>query len=420
MRLENYDIVVIGGGPAGLAAGLEAKKQGVRVLIIERESHPGGILKQCIHDGFGLIRFKEKLSGPEYAEKYINMVLDNGVSILTSTFVSDVKKINEKFELTLVNSSSGVFNITSGALVLANGCRERTAKQVGIHGTRPSGVYTAGLAQYLVNISGYLPCKRCIVLGSGDIGLIMARRLTLEGAKVIGVYEAKKTPSGLGRNIAQCLNDYNIPLYLSRTITRIVGEDRVEGVEISEVDGNMNPYFGTEEYVECDGVILSVGLIPENEIAESLGIEIDKLTKGPIVDQNFMTMMDGVFSCGNALHVNDLVDYVSESGELAGKNAALYANSKTSRENISIGFANKDFLYVVPQMIDIKSENKKAILYIRSSEIKNKVVIQVRAGETIVFNKKYGVLRPPEMERLEIDISKINSDIGKINIFMEG
>jgi thioredoxin reductase len=420
MRLENYDVVVIGGGPAGLAAGLEAKKHGVRVLIIERENHPGGILKQCIHDGFGLIRFKEKLSGPEYAEKYINMVLENGVSILTSTFVTDVKKIDEIFELTLVNSSSGVFNVSSRALVLANGCRERTSKQVGIHGTRPSGVYTAGLAQYLVNISGYLPCKRCVVLGSGDIGLIMARRLTLEGAEVLGVYEAKKTPSGLSRNIAQCLDDYNIPLHLSRTITRIVGEDRVEGVEISEVDENMKPYFGTEEYVECDGVILSVGLIPENEIAESLGIQIDRLTKGPIVDQNFMTMMNGVFSCGNALHVNDLVDYVSESGELAGKSAALYANSKVSRESISIVYSNKDFLYVVPQKIDIKSENKKAILYIRSSEIKNKAVIQVRAGESVLFNKKYGTLRPPEMERLEIDISKVNVGVGEINIFMEG
>jgi thioredoxin reductase len=418
--LEIYDVVIIGGGPAGLAAGLAAKKQESNVLIIERENHPGGILKQCIHDGFGLIRFKEKLSGPEYAERYIKMVLESGISILTSTFVTDVKKVNERFEITLVNSLSGVFNITSKALVLANGCRERTSKQVGIHGTRPAGVYTAGLTQHLVNISGYLPCKRCVVLGSGDIGLIMARRLALEGAKVVGVYEAKKTPSGLSRNIAQCLDDYNIPLYLSRTITKIVGEDRVVGVEISEVDENMKPYFGTEEYIECDGVILSVGLIPENEIAEALGIEIDKSTKGPIVDQNFMTMLEGVFSCGNALHVNDLVDYVSESGELAGKNAALYANSKTSRENISLEYSSKDFLYVVPQRIDLKSENKKVILYIRSREIKNKAVIRVTSGKNILFNKKYGVLRPPEMERLELDISSINEDSREINILMEG
>lgn len=418
--MEIYDVTIIGGGPAGLAAGLAAKKQGARILIIEREKHAGGILKQCIHDGFGLIRFGEKLSGPEYAERYIKMVSDSGISILTSTFVTNVKKINQYFELTLVNSSSGVFNITSRTLILANGCRERTAKQVSIHGTRPAGVYTAGLAQYLVNISGYLPCKKCVILGSGDIGLIMARRLTLEGAKVIGVYEAKKTPSGLNRNIAQCLEDYNIPLYLSRTITRIAGSDRVRGVEISEVDENMNPYFGTEEYVECDGVILSVGLIPENEIAEGLGIEMDRCTKGPIVDQNLMTMMDGVFSCGNALHVNDLVDYVSESGELAGKNAALYTNSNASRENIPIKYSNKDFLYVVPQKIDLKSENKKVVFYIRSREIKNNTFIKVMSGGNIIFNKKFGVLRPPEMERLEIDVSQINGDMGEINISMEG
>lgn len=418
--MGSYDVVVIGGGPAGLAAGLSAKNMGASVLIIEREKHPGGILKQCIHDGFGLIRFGEKLSGPEYGEKYINMVLEKGITILTSTFVTKVKRINENFEITLVNSSSGVFNITSRALVLANGCRERTSKQASIHGTRPAGVYTAGLAQYLVNILGYLPCKKCVVLGSGDIGLIMARRLTLEGAKVLGVYEAKKTPSGLGRNIAQCLDDYNIPLHLSRTITRIIGKDRVEGVEISEVDENMNPYFGTEEYVECDGVILSVGLIPENEIAEGLGIEIDKNTKGPVVDQNFMTMMEGIFSCGNALHVNDLVDYVSESGELAGKSAALYAKSRVLRNSIPIEYSNKDFLYVVPQKIDLQSENKKIVIYIRLREIKNNISIKVMTGDTIIFNKKYRVVRPPEMERIEIDISNVNSDAGIINILMEG
>lgn len=418
--MEIYDVTVIGGGPAGLAAGLAAEKRGAKTIIIEREKHTGGILKQCIHDGFGLIRFGEKLSGPEYAERYIKMVLDSSIDLLTSTFVTNVKRLNGYFELTLLNSLRGVFNVTSKTLILANGCRERTAKQASIHGTRPAGVYTAGLAQHLVNISGYLPCKKCVVLGSGDIGLIMARRLTLEGAKVVGVYEAKSTPSGLSRNIAQCLDDYNIPLHLSRTITKIFGEDRVEGVEISEVDENMNPYFGTEEYVECDGVILSVGLIPENEIAEGLGIEIDGCTKGPIVDQNFMTRMDGVFSCGNALHVNDLVDYVSESGEVAGKNAALFVNSRVPGKCIPIKYSKRDFLYVVPQGIDINSENKKAIIYFRSREIKNNTVIQVKAGDNILFNKKYKGLKPPEIERLEIDISRINVDALEINIFMEG
>lgn len=418
-KVEVYDVVVIGAGPAGLAAGLEAKKAGAEVLIIERERRPGGILKQCIHDGFGLIKFREKLSGPEYAERYIKMAAENNIPIMTSTFVTDVKKIDDNFELTLINSSNGVSEIIAKTLILANGCRERTLKQAGIHGTRPSGVYTAGLAQHLINISGYLPCRRCVILGSGDIGLIMARRLKLEGSEVVGVYEIKNTPSGLSRNIAQCLEDYNIPLHLSKTVTRVVGEDRVCGVEISDVDENMKPRPGTEEYVECDGLILSVGLIPENEIAESLEIEIDKNTKGPVVDQNLMTMMEGVFSCGNALHVNDLVDYVSESGEIAGNNAALYALGKPPRKNIPIRYENKDFLYVVPQRLDIISENKNTVLFFRSREIKNKASIKVKSGDRVIFSGSFSVLRPPEMERIEVGLGDINEEVEGIDIVME-
>ncbi|MBN4050947.1 FAD-dependent oxidoreductase, partial [bacterium AH-315-K05] len=299
-----YDVVILGAGPAGLAAGVEAHEKGADTLIIERENRLGGILKQCIHDGFGLIRFKERLTGPEYADRYIKMAKKEGLEILTSTFVSNIRKENGVFYLDAVNSERGITSIASKTIILANGCRERTAKQVHIHGSRPSGVYTAGLAQYFVNVLGYLPCKKCVILGSGDIGLIMARRLTLEGAEVKGVYEVKSTASGLTRNIVQCLDDYDIPLHLSHTITKVIGDEKVEAVEICEVDKNMKPIKGTEKKVECDGVILSVGLIPENEVAQSLGVKLDLATKGPLVDQNFMCMVEGAYSCGNALHVN--------------------------------------------------------------------------------------------------------------------
>ena len=320
--MNKYDVVVLGGGPAGLSAAWAAAVNGMNTLIIEREARLGGILKQCIHDGFGLVKFKEKLTGPEYAQRYIELVKQNNIPVLMNTFVIKVEKDEDDFEITVVNSSQGVDQIRAKSMILATGCRERTGKQVFINGTRPAGIYTAGTAQHFVNIEGYLPGKKCVILGSGDIGLIMARRLTLEGAQVLGVYEAKKTPSGLSRNIAQCLNDFDIPLHLATTITRVFGDDRVEAVETAQVDENMVLIEGTQKIIACDSVILSVGLIPENEIAEMLHIEMDNITKGPVVDQNFMTSVAGVFSCGNALHVNDLVDYVSESGEIAGGNAA--------------------------------------------------------------------------------------------------
>lgn len=407
---KKYDVVVLGAGPAGLAAALGAYEKGANILIVEREARPGGILKQCIHDGFGLITFKEKLSGPEYAERYIKMVTEKKIPIFTSTYVIKVKKEEDIFHITLVNSVNGVFQITSKTLILANGCRERTAKQVFINGTRPAGVFSAGTAQYFVNVLGYLPCKKCVILGSGDIGLIMARRLTLEGAEVSGVYEAKPAPSGLSRNIAQCLEDYSIPLHLSHTITKVFGEDRVEGVEISKVDENMKPIAGTEKYVECDGVILSVGLIPENEIAEDLGISLDKGTKGPSVDQNFMTAIEGVFSCGNALHVNDLVDYVSESGKFAGENAAAYVKKKEKRLLSAIKAVENDFLYAVPQCVNLAADNTRVVIYFRSRDIKDNAAVQLTYDNKVLFNKKYTHLKPPEMERIEIDIKDLNVD----------
>lgn len=416
--MEQYDIIVLGGGPAGLSAALAAFDKGMKTLIIEREKRLGGILKQCIHDGFGLVTFKEKLTGPEYAERFIKQVKDRNIPLLMNTFVIKVEKKEAAFLLTVVNSKNGIEEISTKALILASGCRERTAKQVFINGTRPAGIYSAGTAQHLVNIEGYLPCKRCVILGSGDIGLIMARRLTLEGAKVLGVFEAKSTPSGLSRNIAQCLDDYNIPLKLSTTITRVFGDDRVEAVEIVQVDEKMKPIKGTEKIIECDGVILSVGLIPENEIAEMLGTKFDNATKGSVVDQNFMTSIEGVFSCGNALHVNDLVDYVSESGRLAGENAALYVKGAAARKYIDVEIDKKDFLYAVPQKIDINSENKDVVLYFRARDIKDNVKVIVKAGEKVLYKQRYMKLKPPEMERIQLELTDgCSSEV--IELYME-
>lgn len=417
--MNKYDVIVLGGGPAGLSAAIAAFDKGMSTLIIEREKRLGGILKQCIHDGFGLIAFKEKLTGPEYAERYIKLVLEKNIPMLLNSFVIKVEKTDSGFELILVNSTNGVETIWTKSLILASGCRERTAKQVFINGTRPAGILTAGTAQHLVNIEGYLPCKKCVILGSGDIGLIMARRLTLEGAKVLGVYEAKSTPSGLSRNIAQCLNDFNIPLHLSTTITRIVGDDRVEAVEIAKVDAGMQPINGTEKIIECDGVILSVGLIPENEIAEMLEIKLDNATKGPVVDQNFMTTVEGVFSCGNALHVNDLVDYVSESGRLAGENASEYVKGTPTRKFIDVKMVGSDFLYVVPQKIDISSKNKSVVLYFRSRDVRDNMKVTIKSGECILFSKKYVKLKPPEMERAQLDLEGDFAS-GEVEISMEG
>lgn len=401
--MRTYDCTVIGGGPAGLAAAIAAHKNGAKTLLVEREARLGGILKQCIHDGFGLVRFKEKLSGPEYAERFTDMFKEENIEALTLTFVTRIKKDNGDFFVTLVNKN-GVETVKSKTLVLATGCRERTAKQVQIHGTRPSGVFTAGTAQHFTNLLGVLPTKRCVILGSGDIGLIMARRLTLEGAKVLGVYEAKPTPSGLTRNIHQCLHDYDIPLYLSHTVTRVFGQDRLSAVEISKVDKNMNPIAGTEEIVECDALILSVGLIPENELAENLGVKIDPRTKGPVCNAQLMTDVDGVFSCGNALHVNDLVDYVSESGEIAGENAAKYV--KRERREIQINATNA-LLYAVPERLDLNADNSETIIYFRGREILDKCTFTITADGNEIFRKKYPFLRPPEMEKLVIDFNKI-------------
>jgi thioredoxin reductase len=407
----DYDVIVIGGGPAGLAAATTSANNSAKTLLIEREAKLGGILKQCIHDGFGVTRFNEKLAGPEYAYREIQKLLGTKAEVSLLTFVTKLEKIDGGYQITVVKPE-GVFRYTTKNLILATGCRERTSKQVAIHGTNPAGVMTAGQAQYYINIMGLMPIKKCVILGSGDIGLIMARRITLEGGHVEGVYEAKNTPSGLARNIAQCLTDFNIPLHLSHTVTKVFGVDRLEAVEISEVDERMNPIKGTERLVKCDSLILSVGLIPENELAKSLGVPLDPVTKGPAVDQTFQTLLPGVYSCGNAMHVNDLADYVSESGEVAGKAAA--ATKPVSDERAMVAHS-KEIGYVVPEGLDFKKPLENLIFYFRVRDVYKNKILKVYLDDEVIFKKAYLTLRPPEMERLVVTVPHE----GKINFVLE-
>ena len=409
MTKMNTQVAVIGGGPAGLAAAIETSKHGAEVLLIEREARLGGILKQCVHDGFGVVRYGEKLAGPEYAQRFLNELRETPVQVMLQTFVDKIAPSPQGFEITLA-SAEGMRQVTAKTVIFATGCRERTARQIAIHGTRPAGVLTAGSAQFYTNILGQMPGKRCVILGSGDIGMIMARRLTLEGAQVLGVYEARPIPSGLPRNIAQCLHDFDIPLQLCKTVTRCFGYPRLEAVEIASVDENMRPIEGTEEKIDCDALILSVGLIPENELIETLGVALDPVTRGPVCDQNGMAA-PGIFCCGNAAHVNDLVDYVSESGEAAGRAAAGYAAKERQFAEIAAG---EGLLYAVPQKIDLSEAPGEVTLFFRVREERGRSKFSVRLGGDVLLRKNYRTLRPPEMERLTLDLSGVALKAGDV------
>ena len=391
------DLVIIGGGPAGMAAAVSAREAGVKdILILERDEALGGILRQCIHNGFGLHRFGEELTGPEYAARYEEMVKNMGIPYMTGTIVIE---INDKKQVTAMSPEKGIFTIDAGAVILAMGCRERPKGALNIAGTRPAGIYTAGTAQKFVNMKGYMPGKKVVILGSGDIGLIMARRMTLEGAEVKAVCELMPYSGGLARNIGQCLNDFNIPLLLSHTVVDIKGKERLEGVTIAKVDENRAPIPGSEQYIECDTLLLSCGLIPENELTRSAGIELDRVTGGAVVNGNRETEIPGIFACGNVLHVHDLVDYVSEEAAIAGQAAAEYLGGNSAAA-LSIKVKGVSGVrYTVPQIISAAVETK---IYFRVGNVMRDKHLVVRDGEREIVKKKKLKLAPAEMETVTL------------------
>ena len=410
MKVLETDIAVIGAGPAGLAAALEASRLGKRVTLIERSDDLGGILQQCIHDGFGLIRFKKQLSGPQYAERFIEELKASDVSLLMDTTVLSIE--NEHKLMRAVSPKEGVLEIRPGAVVLAMGCRERTRSQVEIYGTRPSGVMTAGTVQRYINLEGYLPGRRAVILGSGDIGLIMARRMHLEGIEVLGVYELMPEVGGLARNVYQCLIDYDIPLHLSTTVKEVFGNERLEGVRVVKVDENRRPIDGTEEDIACDLLVLSVGLIPENELSRKAGVLISPVTQGPVLDESMMTSVPGIFAAGNVSIVFDLVDYVSDSAEAAARGAVRYLDGQApSAEPLDVILGN-NVASLLPTQYRVDYIGDELSFYLRVRKMESNVRVALRQGDRVIKSRKLPVVRPAEMVALTLlreDLALIES-----------
>ena len=415
-----YDLVIVGGGPAGLAAAIAAKDNGIdSILIIERDRELGGILNQCIHNGFGLHTFKEELTGPEYASRFIAQVEERGIEYKLNTMVMDIS--NDKV-VTAMNSTDGMFTVEAKAVVLAMGCRERSRGALNIPGYRPAGIFSAGTAQRLVNIEGYMPGRRVVILGSGDIGLIMARRMTLEGAKVLAVAELMPYSGGLKRNIVQCLNDFDIPLYLSHTVVDIQGKERVEGITIAEVGPDRKPIPGTEIHYDCDTLLLSCGLLPENELSKTAGVDLSPITSGPVVDDSLETNIPGVFACGNVLHVHDLVDFVSQEATNAGKNAAKYIKEGdvTSAKQIEI-LPVDGVRYTVPKYVRPEVMDDTLTVRFRVGQVFKGCAIATYFGDTLISKRKRPVMAPGEMEQVVLKKSQLAEypDIENITIKIE-
>lgn len=416
----NHDLVIIGAGPAGLAAALAAEKNGVkRILLLERDKYLGGILQQCIHNGFGLEYFREELTGPEYAHRFIEKIKKSQVKIKSETMVVNISQ--DKL-VTAMNRSDGILQIKAKAIVLAMGCRERTREAILIPGTRPAGIFTAGSAQRYVNLEGFLPGKKVIILGSGDIGLIMARRMMLEGAEVKAVLEIMPYSSGLLRNQVQCLDDFGIPLRLQHTITRINGLKRVDSVVISRVDQSLQPIPGTEELIDCDTILFSVGLIPENELSTGMGIELDRITGGPIVNELRETVLKGVFACGNVLQVHDLVDYVTEEAEIAGKAVADYLKGmRVKREQVLNLLPGTNVAYIVPQQIAYEQADRKRVkLFLRVRRPAEDVRIDlIAAGEKTILSYRRSIVTPGEMVTFFLPEAIIGEKTAYIKVSVE-
>lgn len=418
--MKSYDIVIVGGGPAGLAAAASAKEHGIdSILILERDKELGGILNQCIHNGFGLHTFKEELTGPEYAGRFIEKVEELGIAYELNTMVMDISK--DKV-VTAMNREEGLFEIQAKAIILAMGCRERPRGALNIPGYRPAGIFSAGTAQRLVNMEGYLPGREVVILGSGDIGLIMARRMTLEGAHVKVVAELMPYSGGLKRNIVQCLDDYGIPLKLSHTVIDIDGKERVKGVTLAQVDEKGKPIKGTEEYIPCDTLLLSVGLIPENELSRGLDIDMERVTSGPVVNESLETSMEGVFACGNVLHVHDLVDFVSEEAAMAGKNAVKYIKGELAVVDKKIDLVPEAGVrYTVPKYIHPENMDDKLTVRFRVGGVFKNCYINTYFDGERIMRRKRPVVAPGEMEEIKLTKEQLSQypDLKKITIKVE-